>query len=530
MPSKKSRAVKTVLSVVLLSSVVMMGVACSSDKKDTAASPAGSTASVQPDKIVELKAVSMGVEPASGLDNFYKQLDELTKKDLGATIRFTFIPWGDEKNQISRSIVAKEYDIYVGGAWSDFKNFALKNAYADLKPFLSKTPKLVEHYQGVLDRVTIDGKLFGIPQLAKAGGAGGEGMLYREDLRKKWGLPEIKDLATVEQYLYKAKQEFPDTPMINDKRVAENVWRMVAGGKYVTVSTLQGTILTVAPVSEPYKVISIYDTPEYKEVLNVVKKWYDDKIIAHDILAAQGNETSKTLELMKANKKPLEFNNHFGAVSSGYIPDLKSKQPEWEFGWFDYGIMYPNTIFLPKHSVETSTMISVGAHSKNVETALKFIEKAHTDRTYFDLLMYGVLNENYKLNGESVSFEGIDPKNKKPAWTGLNDQYMNRVDKYPGEWQKVNDDLQAQGAKLVSQLKPDPYEGFVFNTADLAAETSSMETVRTQYAQPLAVGMVKKSQEADLQTLVQQLKGAGYDKYISSLQKQLDEFAASKKK
>ncbi|MFB4324078.1 hypothetical protein RB298_17205 [Priestia sp. BR_2] len=35
-----------------------------------------------------------------------------------------------------------------------------------------------------------------------------------------------------------------------------------------------------------------------------------------EILAAQGNATGETLEWMKTDKKPLEFNNHFDAVSS----------------------------------------------------------------------------------------------------------------------------------------------------------------------------------------------------------------------
>lgn len=520
-----NRRMKAVLSALLVSTTVLA--ACSSDK-DNGASPAasGSPAAQEPAQIVELKALTMGTEPASGMANFYKQLDELTKKDLGATVRFTFIPWGDEKNQISRAIVAKEYDIYVGGAWSDFKNFSAKNAFADLKPLLSQTPKLVEHYKGVFDRVSINGKLYGIPQYGKPG-AGSYGFFYREDLRKQWGLPEIKDLDTVEKYLYKAKQEFPDTPMINDKSVLDNVFRMIAGSKYYEVNNL----FTVAAVSDPYKVMPIYETPEFKQAVAVVKKWYDDGIIARDVLSGQSNETSKTLEFMKANKKPLEYSNHFGAISSGYITQLKAVNKDWEFGWLDYIFdVNPSTQFMPKHSVDKTSMISVGAHSKYVETALKFIEKAHTDRTYYDLLQYGVKDENYKLNGESVTYDGIDPKNKKPGWTALNDGYMNREEKYSDDWQKIYDKLQIEGSKLAEKNGLDPYENLVIDTSDIVGEMANIETIKTQYWTPLAVGMVKKSQEADLETLKEQLKGAGFDKYMAALQKGLDDLKNSQKK
>ncbi|MRN55031.1 DUF3502 domain-containing protein [Paenibacillus monticola] len=483
----------------------------------------GNTAATEaPKEIVELKAITMGSEPKSGLDNFYKQLDELTVKDLGIKVRFDFIPWGDEKNQISRAIAAKEYDLYVGGVWSNFTDFAAKNAFADLTPLLSKVPDLVEHYKGALDRVKIEGKVFGIPQYNKPGG-GSEGMLYREDLRKKWGLPEINSLETAEQYLYKAKEEYQATPMLNDKRFANNLWTMIAGGKYLTVAAEYA----VAPVDDPYKVISMYDTPEYKQVIEVAKKWYDDGIVDHDVLAAQGNATAETLELMKADQKPLEFNNHLGAVSSNYINPLKEALPDSEYGWYDY---FLNNVpsYMPKMSAGSMTFISVGANSQYVEQALKFIEKAHTDQTYYNLLSYGALDENYKVDAEGfINYDGIPTDNVKPAWTGLNDGYMNLEVNYPGEWKDIYDNIQIEGAKLAEAGGTDPYEGFNFDTSSLATELSNLETVKTQYIQPLAVGMTNNI-DGDLAKVQKQLKGAGFDAYLTELQKQVDAFVAAK--
>ena len=101
---------------------------------------------------VTLKAFTMGNEPASGMDTFYEQLDALTVKDLGIKVRFDFIPWGDEKNKINLNIASGEYDLYVGGNFSDYKVMATKNAFLDLKPLLSEVPDLVAHYSVVSDR------------------------------------------------------------------------------------------------------------------------------------------------------------------------------------------------------------------------------------------------------------------------------------------------------------------------------------------------------------------------------------------
>ncbi|MEK4118261.1 extracellular solute-binding protein [Paenibacillus sp. FSL W8-0919] len=472
--------------------------------------------------VVELRAITMGRPPANGMDNFYKQLDALTIRDLGATIRFDYIPWGDEMNQISKAIASKEYDLYVGGAWSDFTTFALKNAFADLAPLLGQVPDLVDHYKGSLDSVMINGGLYGIPQYNKPGG-GGEGMLYREDLRKAWGLSEIKDLDTAEQYLYRAKEEYPETPMINDKRFADNIWTLTAGSKYIEL--VKG--YAVVSVEDPYTAVSIYDTPEYKQVLQRARKWYEDGIVSRDILAAQGNATSETLEWMKADEKPLEFNNHFGAVSSGYIGVLKELHPDYEYGWFDYFLDH-TPAYLPFMAPDSTTMISVGAHSEHVELALKLIEKAHTDRTYYNLLMYGVEGENYKLDGGLVSYEGIKAENKKPGWTGLHDGYMSLPEKYPDEWQAISTYLQKEGLKRAEANGLSPLAGFVLNPQKVTAEMAAMEKVKSRYIVPLAVGMTSDI-ESDLVNAVQQLDQAGFRTFMAELQDQLDAFAATSK-
>lgn len=479
--------------------------------------------SAQSASIIHLKAITMGKEPAGGMDNFYKQLDALTIKDFGATIRFTFIPWGEEKGQISRAIVTKAFDFYVGGFWTDFKDFASKNAFVDLEPMLDQVPMLVEHYGDILDRVKMNGKLFGLPSFSKPA-AGGYGVLYREDLRKQWGLPAIRDFNSLEQYLYKARDEYPETPMLNDKRFGDVLWDILTGGKYFTVADY-----AVADIDAPYKAINKYETPEYKQMVQVARKWYQDGIVDHDILASQNNETTKTFELMKANKKPLEFNNHFGAVSGSYIGILNQLYPDQQFGWFDIKFdLYPQTAYLTKISVDNTTLISIGSNSKYPETALKFLEKAHTDPVYYNLLQYGVEGENYKFEDGTVSFDGIPDQNRKLYWTGLADGYMDLPIKYPASWQPVVNRLGVtEGPALVKSNGIDPYEGFAFDTTQVAQQLVSLEAKKAQFIQPLSVG-VSDNIDADLTRARQELKGAGVDVYLDELQKQLDKYAATR--
>ncbi|MBD2868640.1 extracellular solute-binding protein [Paenibacillus sp. IB182493] len=475
-------------------------------------------------EVVRLKAITMGTEPAGGMDSFYERLDALTVSDLGMTLRFDFIPWGEEKAQIGKAIATKEYDFYVGGFWSDFKQYAGRNAFVDLAPMLDLVPALADRYGDALERAKLGGKLYGIPAVGKPG-AGLYGVLYREDLRKRWRLPEINNFDALEQYLYKAKTAYPDTPMINDKRFGDVLWDLLAGGRYYAI----GNDYAVAPLGDPYKVMSKYETPEYEEVVRKAKQWFEDGIVARDILASQGNETTKTLALMKADKKPLEFSNHFGAVSGYYIPVLKALHPDHEFGWLDIKFdLYPDTVFLPKISADASTYISIGSHSKHPDIALKFLEKAHTEDDYYNLLYYGVEGEHYRLEGGTVSYDGIPGENRKPAWTGLGNGYMGYKAESPGEWQAIVDKLTlTEGPRLAESNGVDPYEGFRFDAYGLEDELEGLEKVRATYVLPLSAGVSGDIGE-ELAAARRQLKEAGLDRYLSALQSQLYVYAASR--
>ncbi len=506
----------------LLAVIMMMSLAaCKSEEKDTVSNDTG--------EIITLKAFTMGNEPAGGLDTFYEQLDALTVKDLGCKIRFDYIPWGDEKNKINLSITSGEYDLYAGGNFSDYKATAAKNAFMDLNPYLEQVPDLVEHYkqasEDALKMCEINGHLYGIPQFGKAEGGAGEGFIYREDLRQEWGIPEINSLETMEQYLYAAKADdrYKDTPLITDNRIWTSLWYMSAGAKY---GQLDDNMYAWFAYEDPAKVVNLFDTPEYKTVCEYAQKWYKDGIIDHDILAASGNEGTKGFELMKADKKPCETNTPFWSASNNWIPGLYTAHPEWKIGFFDYLLDNPEykSAYIPDYS--SATAISIAAQCKYPEIALKFIEKAHTDRTYYDLLAYGVEGENYKMADGVPSVEGISQENIKPSWTGLYDGYMNYETKSVNpDWQALSDQYKEMGNKLLknSGYIPSPKAGFTFDVSNLSAEIAAMETVKAQYMLPLANG-ISKNVDADLADLKAQYESAGIATYFTELQKQWEVF------
>lgn len=537
------KSFKRVVAVGLAATLMLSFVGCGAAKKDdnvktspTAGATAGASASteVKTDaEIITLKGFTMGNEPAAGMDELYAQLDALTVKDLGCKIRFDYVPWGDEKNKINLNIASGEYDLYIGGGFSDYKGTAAKNAFLDLKPYLDQVPELVDHYKQAsetsLSMCEMDGKLYGIPQFGKAEGGAGEGFLYREDLRKEWGLPEINNLETMEQYLYAAKADdrYKDVALFTDNRIYTSLWWMIAGAKY---GQLDGSAYIWFEYANPSNIVSMFDTPEWKTVCEYAQKWYKDGIIDHDILAASGNEGTKGSELMKADKKPCEANTPFWAAENQWIPGLYEAHPEWEIGFYEYLLDNPDykAAFIPDTS--NATAISVATQCKYPEIALKFITKAHTDRAYYDLLQYGVEGIHYNMVDGVPSYADIPQENIKPGWTGLNDGYMNYVQKSVNpQWEDLKQKYKTMGTKLMEDMGriPSPRAGFTFNTSNLSAEVAAMETVKAQYMLPLANG-ISKDVDKDLENLKAQYEKAGFQDYTKELKTQWDAFNAAK--
>lgn len=482
------------------------------------------------EKIVNLKAITIGTQPKGGMDAIYEKLDALTIPELGCTIRFDFIPWGDERKQINIATASGEYDIIPGGVFSDYRTLMFKNAYINLNNYFHLVPDLVSHY-GIenLKKMETKGKIYGLPQLSEVGiKNAGEGFFYREDLRKQWGLRPIVDLSTMEAYLYRAKQEdeYKDEPLITDNRIWMSLWLLITKGKYLEVASAMETPFIVVEADNPTEPISRIETKEFKEVLSYIDRWYRDGIIASDMLAASDNEGTKGLNLMLANKKPSETNVPIWACSNNYIPELYEANPEWEFGFFDYTI-HSSRLYLG--TMATNSVLSISSKSSSPEIAIKLLEKLHTDTRYYFLLCYGVEGIHYEFSDGILSYDTIPIENRYAGWTAAGDATLDyKAVSVNPKWQKDVIEKREEIVKENLEIAEDYYlDGFIFEKADILNEVNTLEIVKKEFFQPLVCGVVG-DYESEILNLSNELEAAGFDKYLKQLKMQLNQFAANK--
>ncbi len=481
-------------------------------------------------KIINLKAITIGTPPEEGMDTLYQELDKLTIPELGCTLRFDFIPWGDERKQINIATASGEYDLIPGGVFSDYLTLVSKNAFLDLNPYLKLVPDLVQHYDSVqpdaLKQCEINGALYGLPQYSNMGIANtGSGFFYREDLREKWNLEPITDINTMEAYLYRAKKEqkYKDEPLITDNRIWMALWDLLTKGKYLEISSALETPFVVVEADNPTKPVSRIETPEFQEILSYIAKWYRDGIIASDMLVASDNEGTKGLNLMLADKKPCETNVPIWSCSSNYIMELYKAHPDWKFGFFDYRL---DSARLYLGSLTKNSVLSISSKTNSPEIAIKLLEKLHTDKRYYDLLCYGVEGIHYEQDQEVISYDTISVDNYYAGWTAAVDEDLNykKLSVNP-LWQKEVLDVYDR-KQLIKQTTAEvnPLVNFTLKTTPVLQEINKLETVKKEAFQPMVCGVTADYEEG-LVKLRRELKKAGFDDYLARIQKQLEEYS-----
>lgn len=482
--------------------------------------------------VENLRVIVMGNEPRDGMKELYGALDALTVPELNCRVRFTFVPWGNERKQLNIAVASGEYDIIPGGVFPDYQIQISRNAFLNLKDYLYLVPDLVEHYNcyadGYLERWESDGGLYGIPQFgAEELQYDNEGFFYREDLRLRWGCPEIDSLETMEQYLYAAKEDpqFQDEALITDNRIWQSLWILLAGDRYWEVSSMQETPFVVVPADDPSVVLNRLETPEFQEVLEYLKKWKQDGILEADMLALSDNEGERGLELMLAERKPCETNVPIWSVSASYIQSLATAHPEWTYGFFLY--LSANQNFY-RNETAVGSALYVSSRTKYPETAVRLLEKIHTDQRYYDLFLYGVDGIHYHNIDGAVSYEGISPANKY-GMTVANDSLLGR--RYleaDDRWEEVREQIDVWREEAAARAKRNPLDDYEFAAGGLERELHRLETARLQGFQPLVCGYY--SGPKDLEDAVRQLEEAGLVNYMEEIERQLTVYYGSREK
>jgi len=491
--------------------IVLLLTACGSSGGESSTAPQGSSTAASEggrEAPYEIHMVFIG-QDQKDFPLIQEELSRLAKEKINATVKLTPINWGAWSQQTTLMLAGNEkIDLMVTS--NTLYNYSTQVAKGQLLPL---NDLLDSHGQGIkealgedfLSAATVDGQAYGVPSLRDM--AVNYGFTMRQDLLDKYSIDinSIKTLDDVEAAFKTVKENEPDvTPFVSAIGGATPIELL-----YPAYFDLLGDSLGVLPgYDNNLKVVNMYETPEYAELVKRARRWYEAGYIAKD--ASTTREDSSTL--MKAGTA--------FAAASNLKPGIESQVSNAAGRPVKAAAIFP-----PVYSTGTisSFMFSIPISSQYPEKAMEFLNLMYTDPEIVNLLDYGIEGKHYvKKSDNVVGFpDGVDGTN-----SGYNLQqgwmFGNQLISYV--WEDNAPDIWEQTRAFNESAKRSKALGFIYNSEPVKTEVAAVLNVVSQFKMGLETGSVDP--EKVLPQFIEQMKAAGIDKIIAEKQKQLDAWAA----
>jgi len=495
-----------------------------SAEQDPAGSSSDSGAAAEPEAkapelpFVELNIYMMG-EVGEDMDQFYEIFDEWTRRDLNCTVRFKHAnTWIDYAAKYNLMLTADDtIDMCFAANWIDFYAYAKKDAFEDITDMLpAYAPKIWQNYpRERFNGATVNGKIYAVPQ--NWTNYHGENFVYREDLRKKYNLPEMAmDWNIIENYI-KTVLENEDIPFAVTYQYTNPVNLFLTIDLSTKYDGLPREAVGMRSERGTKNTILYYEDPKYVDFAKRMKEWCDMGFWSKSILAT-ADSTDHT-DLFAEGLIFVVTNSHLDRLQG--IPEKILKDGiDMEVGLVPHASVSGK--FYHTHTAQDLTVIPNG--SKNPERALMVLDKLIMDKEYYDLTQYGILGLNYELdeNG-SVSHINIDTTAHRfdlCLWAMRNEDLAYPVTRL---WEGRT----AYEKEHFPKLEYDPFDGFAVDLNDVQTEHTALTQVLTEYGDPIQWGLVADPVEA-VETLKQRMKEAGIDRFKAEIDRQISEYFDSR--
>ncbi|WP_169087404.1 ABC transporter substrate-binding protein [Paenibacillus sp. PL91] len=488
--SRKKRRFLPALTLMLVMSIVLS--ACGGSKNESAEGTA--------EKPVELIWYTIGT-PQKDVDKVMAEVSKYTAEKIGVTVKMNMIDWGDYAQKLQVMTASGEaVDIMFTASWAfDYVQNARKGAFMQIDDLLK------EHGQGIIDTLDpaflegskIDGHNYGIPANKELPAQ--EVWRFNKQYVDKYKLDTSKvySLESLEPLLKTIKENEPDVyPFAVDKNQMPYV-------PYDYV--IEKLPMAVSLDTKDYKIVNVLDTPEMKQILNTMHKYYKAGYIPTEAATMDSMTDVQTTGKWFADRATSQpFADNLWSASYGYPVVSTPASDALIYNWSVMG-----------------SMQAISANSKYPEKAMEFLNLLNTDPVLRNMVDSGIEGVHYKKASDNVMENLDESKNYDMPTFSLGNvmlTYLNTTDpanKWE-EFKKFNDaGIQA------------PLLGFNFDTSKVTTEIASVQNVREEYWAALMTGTVDP--ETYLARANEKFKAAGLDKIMAEAQRQLDEWRAANK-
>ncbi|OAB32932.1 ABC transporter substrate-binding protein [Paenibacillus glacialis] len=493
--------VKKSLTLALVGTMLFSGLlaGCGSNNKTkeeaTTAHPSGL-------KPYELKMYLIG-GPQKDLNLVLGEINKYTKEKINATLDITMFDWGDYDKKMQVITASGEpYDIAFTASWTnDFRRNAANGTFMGLNDLLDKYGKETKAALDprFLEGTKIKGEIYGVP-VNKELGQQWVWRFNKKYLDKyKMDISNVRTLEDLEPLLKTIKASEPGN--ITPLAVAKNY------KPYLPFDYVLGDELPIGVYmdSKDGKVVNVLETPELEQSLDTMRRFYQAGYLRPDVATLDGIDNIKTGQ---------------------WFADREITQPYADKGWSrpaGYEI-----VSSPMHDPYVYTQSAAGSmHGISVtsgdpDRAMMFLNLLNTDKYLRNLINYGIEGTHYKKISENV-IEDLPAMKDSYAMPGfsLGNMYLTylHADEPADKWDAFK--------KFNDSATEAPTFGFAFDSTPVKTEVAAINNVSKEFIPALFTGSVDP--KVYLPKATKKFKEAGLDKVIAEVQKQFDEWKATKK-
>ncbi len=526
MKRKALKIIAMMLAVVMLAGAAA---ACGSSGSD---SGSASTASGSSDASVSSPAQSSALDPVTlkfyfmndkkaATDEVWNAIGEKFQKELNAKFEINFIPAGDYTNKLMvMSVAGNKWDANYDGAWMAYNQMVTKGAYLSLNDLLPKyAPKLYTELQelGSLSAVTVKGQVMAVPWTMK--GNEHPFIVWRTDLLKKAGIPDIpkdsiKTIEDMDKMIDTLHKAMPELKMVvpNMNNIAPNIGPYFVRDEYYDMNFHGMTINMNDPNSA---IVPIEQTPFFREAMQHIKKQFDSGLISKDAMV----DKTEASQYWNNGMIPYTVTSHEWANAKPAFTDPN--------GTIESSQLYPEKKYYNRSP--TGNLMAISKNSENPERTMMFFELINSNQDLYDMVMYGIKDKTYVLNGDMADFpSGMTGATSNfmewgGQWAMWKPQFMRPTVQYSeGFWNR-----EAEFASTPNHI-PSPIDGLSFDDTNIKTELAKRDQILAELGKPLVAGVVKDVDKA-VDDIIAKLKAAGSDKITEELNNQVKTFLAAKK-
>lgn len=440
--------------------------------------------------------------------------DEINKvaiSKINVKVKLLPIALGAWKQQMNLMLASGEkLDLLVTGVSSTFgfSGQVAKNQLLPLDELLAKNGKNIGQSvdKSYIEAGKIEGKLYGIPTLRDM--AASYGIVMRKSILDKYKIDvsKLKTFDDVENLLRFIKEKEPGLiPLMPGAAGVSLVeeWR--------TWDPLGEGYGALMNFGADLKVTNVYETPEYKALVNRFHSWYKAGLIYKDAAINKDHPSN----FIKADKL------------FAYLTKLKPGIDQQESNLAREPLVSVELVPpLSATNMVANIMWAIPRNSKAPEKAMEFLNLMYGDKEIINLFCWGIEGKHYVKTADGrIDF----PKGVDAATSGYNMnlgwEFGNQLASYV--FKPDSPTLWADLATFNKRALRSKALGFMFDSSDVKTEYAAVANVMNQYRMGLECGLLDPDEV--LPVFIQKLKAAGLYKIIAEKQKQLDAWAKAAK-